>query len=117
MPKRYSSAFAKSVAASAAAGTDAALTISLRLPLLFGSPTTKTATEWNRAWTEKVIAGFSGAVEAGAALQKLAFRMGTGAVSLEHMPTEMLAVADAATKPGYRTVAANAKRLSRVRSR
>jgi hypothetical protein len=114
MPRRsHAIALGRTSAASFKAGTDAATTIALRLPILMAAPSAATAAEWQRAWTEKMSAAFSGAVEAGAAFQKLAFKMGTGAIAAEHMAVELIEVAEAATRPGYKAVAANARRLSR----
>lgn len=116
MPRRsHAIALGRTSAASFKAGADAATTIALRLPILLASPSAATAAEWQRAWAEKMIAGFTGAIEAGAAMQKLALRIGAGAVAAEHMAVELIAVADAATRPGYKTVAANARRLSRAK--
>jgi hypothetical protein len=114
MPRNsHAIALGRSAAASVKAGADAATTISLRLPILLTNPTAASAAEWQRAWTEKMIASFAGAVEAGAAMQSLALRMGAGLVAGERVGVELLAVADAATRPGYKAVAANARRLSR----
>ena len=132
MPRRsHAVAVGRASAASFKAGTDAATTIALRLPILMASPSAATAAEWQRAWTEKMIAAFSGAVEAGAAMQKLALKMGPaavaagaamqtralimapGAVAAAHLGVALRAAAAAATRPGYKAVAANARRLAR----
>ncbi len=115
--KRPSATLARSTAAAAAAGTDAAMTISMRLPILLGAPTAATAAEWTLAWTEKMQAFVSGSIGAGAAAHQLAIRMGTGQIRAEHLPTELLAVVDAAARPGYRAVRANARRLSKRQPR
>lgn len=114
MPRAYSKALASTMVDAAAAGVDAATTISLRLPVLFAHPSMSTATEWNRAWTEKMAAAATGSVAAGLTFGSLAMRWAIGSVSAEQMPHEMLKVGEAATGPAYKAVKANARRLTRA---
>ncbi|WP_181700214.1 hypothetical protein [Chthonobacter albigriseus] len=106
-------AMTKSGTAAAAAAADTMTTLVHRMPILFAQPSAENMTEWNRAIAEKVTAGCFGAFYATLAAQSMAMRMAAGMVAWEMLPLEMLRISDAATEPGYRTVAANAKRLAR----
>jgi len=108
-------ALGRTAAAAVKAGVDTATTLSLRMPLLFAAPDFGSMLEWQRAWTEKVTAMTLGAVGAGAACHALSLRAATGAVTADTLVSDMLTIADAALAPGYKTVAANARRLSRGR--
>lgn len=99
------------------AAEDAAVTIGLRLPILFGAPTMASALEWSRAIGEKTLAFGAGGIEAGLAAQTLALRMAAGQVDGRRLPGEWARIADAATHSAYRAVAANAKRLKARRGR
>lgn len=116
MAKVLSRALSSSAAASAAAGVDALTTITFRLPVLFGEPI-GAALEWHRAWTEKVAATVTGTMQASFELQRLGIRIATGSASIHHLPHDLLKVAEVATDPGYRSVAANARRLRKVRGK
>ncbi len=115
MPRKRQANMGKSAAAAYKAGADVATTLAFRLPLLFSMPTMASAVEWQRALGEKMVAAALGAAGAGAATHELALRAATGRVDANDMANEWLAIADAALAPGYRTVASNARRLSRAR--
>lgn len=110
---RHALAFGRSAAAAAKAGADVATTLAFRLPILFAAPTFSSALEWQRAVTEKMAALSLGAFGAGAACQALALKAAAGRVPADAVAAEVLAIADAALAPGYRAVAANARRLSK----
>ena len=116
MSKAISSALTASAVASTTAGLDALTTITLRLPVLFGEPAAA-AVEWQRAWSEKVTAAMTGSLQAGFELQRMGLRMATGVFRADHLPHDLLRLAEAATDPGYKAVAANARRLRRKRRR
>lgn len=105
----------QSAAAAFKAGADVSTTLAFRLPLLFSVPSFASALEWQRAVGEKMVAAALGAAGAGAAAHGLALRAAAGRVNAEQLATEWLAIADAALEPGYKTVAKNARRLSRDR--
>lgn len=92
----------------AAAGLDTATTLAFRWPLLLSAGS---AREWQRAWTEKIVATQSGLFAAGLAWQRMMWGMGPSGVD----PAKVLGIGDAMMAPAYRKVAANAKRLARRR--
>lgn len=111
--KRSRNAFARSAASHAEAGVATAVTLAFRLPILFAAPGASVTAEWTRAMTEKFTAGVQGGAAAGLAMHSLTLRAMGGKVGVEKLGEEWMAIGDAALRPAYRTVAANAKRLSR----
>ncbi len=100
---------------SAQSGLDAAVTIAARTPGLL-SPNEQNAREAALMIDEKIAAAWEGAAKAslawGAFLFASALRGGATPKQWSHA---MLDVAEAATAPAYRTVHANARRLSKAR--
>lgn len=117
MDKKTYAAVARSAETSAAAVLDTATTLWFRMPILFANPTAASMTEWQRAWSEKVEAACTGAFAAGVASHRMTLMMASGVLAAEAVPLEMMRIAEAATAPGYKAVAANAKRLSRPKRR
>ncbi|WP_181706195.1 hypothetical protein [Chthonobacter rhizosphaerae] len=110
-------AMSRSAHSSATAAFDVATTLWFRMPILFAAPTASSMKEWERAWSEKVEAAMNGTIAAGLATQRMGMMMAAGMVAAEALPIEMLRITEAATAPGYKAVAANARRLSRAKSR
>lgn len=114
--KKTKNVYLKSATGHAEAGAATLVTLAFRLPILFAAPSAAMTAEWTRAGTEKMTAGMRGAMAAGLALHSFALRSAGGHVQAEKYAEEWLAVSDAALTPAYRTVAANARRLSRRRA-
>lgn len=109
-------AIARTTKAATTAAADTLTTLWFRMPILFAAPSFATSREWHRAVSEKIEAAAVGGLAAGLEMQKLAFKAATGRLAAEQMPTAALEIAEAALDPGYRAVAANARRLSRRRA-
>lgn len=108
-------AMSRSATAAATAAADTMTTLWFRLPILFSTPSFESGREWHRALTEKMEAVAVGTFAATLEAQKVAFQAATGRLSAEAMPTAALRITEAALDPGFRAVAANAKRLARAR--
>ncbi len=93
----------RSATKAATAGLDAMTTLAFRWPILLASGSER---EWQRAWTEKVVAAQAGMFGAAMAWQKMLWGPGITARG-------MLGTTDAMLAPAYRRVRANARRLSR----
>lgn len=88
-------------------------TLGARLPMLAtGGMATA---EGSRMVTEKCEAATKGALEAGAVAARFAATAMLGAPSARAMAKAGIAMADAAMRPGRRTVKANARRLSKTK--
>ena len=103
MTQDLHAALFRSATKAATAGLDAMTTLAFRWPILLASGSER---EWQRAWTEKVVAAQSGMMGAALAWQRMLWGPGITARGL-------LDTGDAMMAPAYRKVRANARRLSR----
>jgi hypothetical protein len=116
MNRRLNRSLQKAAADAAESAVHCGVTIAARMPVFAGclvQPSPEAFAEWNRACSEKMAAGFEGAVAASAAWQRMLiasfFRPPTAA-AFGH---EALRVTEAALRPGRRRAKANARRLTR----
>ncbi len=113
--KAIGPAVSRLATATTMAGVDTAVTLWFRLPILLARPSGHSAAEWTRAVAEKTVACHHGALDAAVTGQKALLDMMTGRMAADHLTHAMLDMAEAATAPAFRTVKANARRLSRRR--
>jgi hypothetical protein len=108
-------AFTKLATATTMAGLDTAVTLWFRLPILMAQPDAKSTVEWYRAVSEKTLALHHGTVDATMAGHRALLAMATGRAAPDHLAHAAVEMATAATRPAYRAVKANARRLSRAK--
>ncbi|HEX8165984.1 MAG TPA: hypothetical protein VF601_09370 [Beijerinckiaceae bacterium] len=94
------------------AAMDCAATIAARLPILM-SPTVEGMAEWNRAYTEKVAAAWTGLFAASAAWQQVMVRAAFAPPSALALANDMVRVSHKAGHAARKAAKANAKRLGR----
>lgn len=109
---------ARAAADAGETATHCGVTIAARLPVLAGAffaPSVSSMTEWNRAYTEKVVAVWQGALAGCAEWQAAMMRSALRPPSPAGFATDMMGVIEKAAQPARRRVRANAKRLSGTR--
>ncbi|HEX8663213.1 MAG TPA: hypothetical protein VF744_04210 [Beijerinckiaceae bacterium] len=94
------------------AAVDSAATIAARLPILM-SPTVEGMAEWNRAYTEKVAAAWTGFFAASTAWQEVMIRAAFRPPSPMAFANDVVRVSHKAGHAARKAVKANAKRLGR----
>ena len=98
------------------AAADSAATIAARLPILAGAlvaPTAEGMAEWNRAYTEKVAAAWTGFFAASTAWQEVMVRAAFRPPSPIAFANDVVRVSHKAGHAARKAVKANAKRLGR----
>ena len=96
------------------AAADSAATIAARLPILAGclvAPTAEGMAEWNRAYTEKVAAAWTGFFAASAAWQEVMIRAAFRPPSPMAFANDVVRVSHKAGHAARKAVKANARRL------
>lgn len=94
------------------------VTIAARLPVFAGafiSPSEAACAEWNRAYTEKVVATWQGAFAASLEWQAAMMRSAVRPPSPVGLANDMMRVIQKAAQPARRSVKANAKRLGKAK--
>lgn len=95
------------------------VTIAARLPVFAGAliaPSESACAEWNRAYTEKVMATWEGAFAASLEWQAALMRSAVRPPSPAGLAHDMMRVMQKAAEPARRSVKANAKRLAGPKS-
>jgi len=105
---------ANATIAAGEAAMDSAVTIAARLPIFAGfmmAPTPGALAEINRACSEKVKAGFEGALAACTAFQKVMLQSVFTMPTATSLAADMVTVMSTAANPAHKRVKANAARL------
>ena len=114
--KKLSSSLVRAMVDAQESAAHATATIAARMPVLFDGVLPLSATalaEWNRAYSEKVAAGFEGAVAAAAEWQGMLIRSAFRLPMPVAFANDLVGIAAKAARPARRRVKANAKRLTK----
>ena len=114
--KKLSSSLVRAMVDAQESAAHATATIAARMPVLFDGampPSPAALAEWNRAYSEKVAAGFEGAMAAAAEWQGMMLRSVFRLPMPVAFANDLVGIAAKAALPARRRVKANAKRFAK----
>jgi hypothetical protein len=118
--RKLSRSLVRAVVSAQESAAHCTATITARMPVLFDGavpPSPAALAEWNRAYSEKVQAGWQGAVVAAAEWQAMMLRSAFRVPTPVGLANDLLGIAAKAAHPARRRVKANAKRLGKRATR